>query len=236
MLMAVARTSICFAQDGADAEALFNEAKRDVEAGRLEVACPKFQRAFEGSGVTGALLSWADCEEKRGRLLEARELWRRGAVESASDPERAQFVSVRLAELDQRIAREGTTQTVPVNPPLVTAPPKPATLKPAPPKPAPDAGAGLRLAGWIIGGMGVVSGLAFLGTAISVATECSNWTCPAEVQPTLVANAVAGGVGVVALGVGAILLGVGFARDEHDQPRLRVTGVGDLGIGLSLEI
>lgn len=233
VLIAALKTSASFAQEGVDAQALFNEAKRDVESGQVELACPKFRASYEASGVVGALLSWADCEERRGHLLEARELWKKGAGIAASDPERAQYVSMRLSELEQRIAREGVTPPAPPS-----APPPATKLSPAPvvaPKPKADSGEGLRLAGWIVGGIGVGGAAAFVGTAIAIATTCADWTCPEDLQPTLIANAGLGGVAGVALGLGAIFLGVGFTQGG-DEPQLHIIGVGDLGIGLSLEI
>ncbi|MFO0547001.1 MAG: hypothetical protein U0271_01370 [Polyangiaceae bacterium] len=81
------------------AEVLFREAKADVERGDLASACPKFERSWTESHVVGALLSWADCEERRGRLVLARDLFAESVPLVDADAERTEFVRARLATL-----------------------------------------------------------------------------------------------------------------------------------------
>ncbi len=118
-----------------DAEALFREAKIDVEGGRVAEACVKFQQSFELSGVAGALLNWADCEERRGRLLAASDLWSQGVAAVAKDAERSKYVAARIASLAERTPRltlivNGTARSIVLDQQAVAAGGVPLELDP----------------------------------------------------------------------------------------------------------
>lgn len=93
------------ADEAVDPEALFRDGKRDLEEGRLEAACSKFASSYEASGVAGALLSWADCEEQRGHLRLAHELFSKGVIAVAGDAERRSFARERAEGLVARLPR-----------------------------------------------------------------------------------------------------------------------------------
>lgn len=84
---------------------LYEEAKVALQDKDLAKACALFDKSYSLSGSAGALLSWADCEEQRGRLAKAHELWAQGEALLARDPERAEFARTRRAALDPRLGR-----------------------------------------------------------------------------------------------------------------------------------
>lgn len=85
--------------------ALFAEGQKAMEARDYATACPRFEESYKVSGVAGALLNWADCEEARGRLATALDLWKQGEAKVVRDAERAEFVARRIATLDPRVPR-----------------------------------------------------------------------------------------------------------------------------------
>ncbi|NUP13142.1 MAG: hypothetical protein HOW73_44445 [Polyangiaceae bacterium] len=91
------------AQSEKTSEQLFLEAKADVQAGRLDEACPKFEASHRVSQNVGALLSWADCEEQRGRLATALRLWEDGGRRVANETDRRDYVASRINALKPRV-------------------------------------------------------------------------------------------------------------------------------------
>lgn len=85
--------------------ALFVEGQKAMEAKDYATACPRFEESYKVSGVVGALLNWADCEEARGRLATALDLWKQGEAKVVRDATRADFVARRIAALDPRVPR-----------------------------------------------------------------------------------------------------------------------------------
>lgn len=79
-----ARAPAAFAQSGAaaEAEALFQEARRLVDAGDYAHACPKFEASYAKGPGLGALMNLADCYERNGQLASAYRAFR--SVESAA--------------------------------------------------------------------------------------------------------------------------------------------------------
>ncbi len=59
------------AQDVAAAKVLFNRGLGDMEAGRLEAACPAIGESFRLDPRPGTLFTLAECEAKRGRFATA---------------------------------------------------------------------------------------------------------------------------------------------------------------------
>jgi hypothetical protein len=102
---AVALIARSAAAEDALGKRLFEEGKAAMAARDFPTACAKFQASFEESSVPGALLSWADCEEQRGRLGTALGLWQKGAELVAADFERSSFVRNRIAALDVRVPK-----------------------------------------------------------------------------------------------------------------------------------
>ncbi len=91
--------------DEAEGRRLYEEGKTAMAARDFATACPKFKASYESSDKPGALLSWADCEEARGRIGTALELWQKGAALVKDDAERAAFVQARVAALEVRVPK-----------------------------------------------------------------------------------------------------------------------------------
>lgn len=279
------------------AEDLFRAAKQDVEAGRFDEACPKFEASYRVSENPGALLSWADCEEKRNKLATAMRLWEEGAAKVASDAERTRYVAERISALKPRVpslviqiapgrtnvavkldgkpvdpakgpifvdpgdlvlvatadgvpaetqsitAKEGGSQTITVlaeKTGPVDGGPSPSPVA----KAEGDDGSALKIAGFVVGGIGVAGMIAFGATAGVIVSRCDQTGvdgdgnpldgngCPEGSQGLLVGNAVTLGVGAAGLAVGAVLLAVGYTRTD-DAPVAFVPGPGDVGAGFS---
>jgi hypothetical protein len=70
---------------------------------QLDLACGKFKASYQVSGIPGALLSWADCEEARGHVATAFKLWNQGAAVVIRDSERHAFVQQRIDAVSSRV-------------------------------------------------------------------------------------------------------------------------------------
>lgn len=91
--------------DQAQGKQLFEEGKAAMAQKDFATACARFEASYAASSVPGALLSWADCEEARGRLATSLQLWQRGAAIVGEDADRAAFVRARIAALDVRVPK-----------------------------------------------------------------------------------------------------------------------------------
>jgi hypothetical protein len=102
------------------------------------------------------------------------------------------------------------------------------------------------VAGWILGGVGVAGAIGFAVTGAIVLGHAADWAdagCNARETPACaaflpedslyVANAVLGGVGLVAAGVGVVLVALNVPdSDEGSAPVAIGTGPGDLGLSI----
>ena len=81
------------------AQALFEDGRSLLSQGSLELACGKLEESYRLDPGVGTLLSWADCEERRGRMTTAWELWLEAASEarSAKQPDREALARGRAA-------------------------------------------------------------------------------------------------------------------------------------------
>jgi hypothetical protein len=158
--------------------------------------------------------------------------------------------------------REGAESAVElkleVDPSAVAAAPAPAAspvaVAPAPPPtptPTPSTGAerGAAIAGFAVGGVGLVLGSVFgilaLGTKSTLDSHCVNKTCPASEQSDIdslstksTVSTVGFGVGIAGVAVGALLLGLSHSHEgaaaKLEPPRPRVSpwiGLGSAGLG-----
>lgn len=93
------------AQDAAaKGRALYDEGKAALEVKDYPTACAKFEQSYVISGVAGALLSWADCEEKRERYATALSLWQQGEAKVVGNDERRSFVRQRQADVLPKVS------------------------------------------------------------------------------------------------------------------------------------
>ena len=98
-----ARAASAQSPDDARARQLFEEGQKAITDKDFATACPKFEESYKIGGVVGALLSWADCEESRGRLATAYDLWQQGEAKLVREPDRLDFVTKRVAALKGRV-------------------------------------------------------------------------------------------------------------------------------------
>ena len=83
--------------NAARAQALFREGRAAMDRGEPETACGLFEQSLQAYESAGALLNFADCEERRGHLVSARQYWIRGLDKLNADDERVAFAKKRLA-------------------------------------------------------------------------------------------------------------------------------------------
>jgi hypothetical protein len=93
------------AQSVAAADALFQEGQAALERGDLAVACPKLRESDRLDPANGTKLNLADCEEKRGRLATAWELYRKLSETLPAEDQRLPYVKSRLDALAARVPR-----------------------------------------------------------------------------------------------------------------------------------
>jgi serine/threonine-protein kinase len=103
-LLAAAQPS---ASDKAAAEALFDDAQRKMQSGKLGEACVKFEQSQRIDPAIGTLLYLADCYERSGRLASAWATFREGAsmARSVGQSDRADAGDKRAAALEPRLGK-----------------------------------------------------------------------------------------------------------------------------------
>ena len=84
-------------------KALYEQGTAAMKDKQLDVACAKFKASYQVSGIPGALLSWADCEELRGHVATAFKLWNEGSALVIRDNERHTFVQQRIDAVSPRV-------------------------------------------------------------------------------------------------------------------------------------
>jgi hypothetical protein len=91
------------AQGTAAAEALFNEARKAMDAKDYDTACKRFRESNRLDPAVGTMLNLATCEDRRGRVATAWELFR-GAYEKLppSDP-RHDYAKAQVDRLEPRL-------------------------------------------------------------------------------------------------------------------------------------
>lgn len=93
------------AQNAAAADALFQEGQAALEKGDWNVACPKLRESDRLDPANGTKLNLADCEEKRGHLATAWELYRKLSETLPSGDERLPYAQQRAQALGPRVPR-----------------------------------------------------------------------------------------------------------------------------------
>ena len=89
----------------AAAEGLFDEARTAMDAGDLETACAKFRESDRLDPAVGTKFNLANCEEQRGKLAAAWELYRAVVRELDPSDERTPTAKERVAALEPRVPR-----------------------------------------------------------------------------------------------------------------------------------
>jgi hypothetical protein len=93
--------------DPAAAQAMFDEAKQLVAAGKLAEACPKFLTSFKLDPKPGSAVNLADCYEKNGQVASAwaRYLEAASLAQRAGQAEREQYARQHAATLEPRLSK-----------------------------------------------------------------------------------------------------------------------------------
>jgi serine/threonine-protein kinase len=109
-LLAVLGASPARAQssdDAATAQALFDAAKKAMEAGDFETACPKFAESQRISPGTGTLTGLALCHEKQGKTASAWAEFLDVATKAqrANQAERASFAKQHASDLEPKLSK-----------------------------------------------------------------------------------------------------------------------------------
>lgn len=103
-LLLIALPRVCHAQQVA-ADALFDSARAAMEKGDLATACKQFRASDQLDAAAGTELNLADCEERRGHLASAWELYRTAAEKLSERDERLALARSRIQALTPRLPR-----------------------------------------------------------------------------------------------------------------------------------
>jgi hypothetical protein len=98
----VARAQI---DNSAIAEELFNDAKRLLDQGKADLACPKFAESLRLSPTLGTRLNLARCYEVQGRTATAWGQYKEVIRLGATDMKRATVAAERVAALEPKLSR-----------------------------------------------------------------------------------------------------------------------------------
>jgi hypothetical protein len=99
----VTRAVLAEGRDPAAAEALFREGRAAAQKGNWDVACPKLRESERLDPAAGTLLNLADCEEHRGKVATAWQLFRQVAESLPESDERVPLAKRRAADLEKRL-------------------------------------------------------------------------------------------------------------------------------------
>jgi hypothetical protein len=89
--------------DPAAAEALFRDGRAAAQKGDWETACPKLRESQRLDPAAGTLLNLADCEEHRGKVATAWQLYRQVVESLPETDERVPLAKKRAADLEKRL-------------------------------------------------------------------------------------------------------------------------------------
>jgi hypothetical protein len=90
-------------EGAAAAEVLFNQGREAMERKDYDAACQRFRESEQIDPAPGTKLNLADCEEKRGRLATAWELFRAVPRDLPESDERHGIAMARAAALEKRL-------------------------------------------------------------------------------------------------------------------------------------
>jgi hypothetical protein len=102
--------------DPAAAEALFRDGRAAAQRGDWETACPKLRESQRLDPAAGTLLNLADCEEHRGKVATAWQLFRQVIDSLPANDERAPLASKRASALEKRLPHMTVQLAGPVPP------------------------------------------------------------------------------------------------------------------------
>jgi hypothetical protein len=99
------------------AEALFDEAQKLVEQGKLKEACEKFAASQKLDPATGTLLNLAACHEKEGKTATAWLEYKDAEAQSsrAGDKQRVEYARKRIADIEKKLTRAAVIVQTPLD-------------------------------------------------------------------------------------------------------------------------
>jgi hypothetical protein len=89
--------------DPAAAESLFRDGRAAAQRGDWEAACPKLRESQRLDPAPGTLLNLADCEEHRGKVATAWQLFRQVVDSVPANDDRSPIAAKRAAALEKRL-------------------------------------------------------------------------------------------------------------------------------------
>ena len=93
------------AQPRAAAEALFTQGREAMQRGDYDTACKQFRESDRIDPAVGTKFNIAECEQERGRLATAWELFRAVAGQLGPDDERLPIATARADALERRVPK-----------------------------------------------------------------------------------------------------------------------------------
>jgi hypothetical protein len=93
-------------RNAAAAQALFDEARKLLDAGQYDKACPKFRQSFDLDPGGGTLLNLADCYERQGLSASAWSTFKDARVLAERDgrQDRVDYARDHIGQLESRLA------------------------------------------------------------------------------------------------------------------------------------
>lgn len=222
------------------AESLFREGRDAVKRGDYAVACPKFQESQRLDPAIGTLLNLALCEERWGRISEARLHFREVLASSDLDEQRRAIALEHAAALD-RIATEPVSPApAPDSPAPTRAEParSPPVASPAAPRDAePERSASPHAAAYILGGLGLLSlttcavtGIMVIEKADTVDAHCPNKLCDDEGLAAASSGRTLSAVSTATFGVGLALTALSVYLLLQPSPSAPRSAIGVRGL------
>lgn len=104
VLSVAALPRMAWAQD-AQAEVLYQEGRRAAQAKDWETACRKLKESLDRDPAPGTLLNLGDCEENRGKLLDALGHFQSAARLFPAGKERAFYAKDRANAVEKRLSK-----------------------------------------------------------------------------------------------------------------------------------
>jgi hypothetical protein len=102
-LLHAPRSARAGGNDPAAAEALFRDGRAAAQKGDWETACPKLRESQRLDPAAGTLLNLADCEEHRGKVATAWQLYRQVVESLPENDERVPLAKKRAGDLERRL-------------------------------------------------------------------------------------------------------------------------------------
>jgi hypothetical protein len=87
------------------AEALFDQGRTALAAGDFETACARFRASDQVEPAAGTRANLADCEEKRGKVATAWEVYKSALAKLPPADARATVIRERIAKLEARLPK-----------------------------------------------------------------------------------------------------------------------------------